>query len=141
MVLFEVYQATIQVMGLAGFLLFIQLVIADAAAIRTGHQAGYPIPADRDRFLFRAARAHANTNESIAAFALFALAGMFSAAMPEWLNLFSVIYIISRIGHMLFYYANHKLMRSLSFACSLLALLGMFVVVVQAWFSATAVGH
>jgi len=80
------YRLTIWVMGIAGFLLLWQLVIADLTAIRHKHKAGYPIPADSTTFLFRSARAHANTNESIAAFALLAIAGMLSSAPPTWIN-------------------------------------------------------
>ena len=103
------YRLTIWVMGIAGFLLLWQLVIADLTAIRHKHKAGYPIPADSTTFLFRSARAHANTNESIAAFALLAIAGMLSSAPPTWINGLSAVWLVSRIAHMGFYYANVKL--------------------------------
>ena len=63
------YSITIITLGLAGLLLVIQLVIADLTAIRRGHRAGHPITANSADFLFRAARAHLNTNASIAALA------------------------------------------------------------------------
>jgi uncharacterized MAPEG superfamily protein len=121
------YHQTLLVMACAGLLLVVQLIVADLTAIKHRHKAGYPIPADSGQFLFRAARAHANTNESIAAFALLALAGMFLAASAPWLNGLALLWFASRVGHMGFYYANRKPMRSLSFGVSLLALIGMFV--------------
>lgn len=119
------YQPVLIVMACAALLLVAQLIVADLTAIRKRHKAGYPIPADSSQFLFRAARAHANTNESIAAFALLAFAGMLLKANPSWLNVWSVLWLASRAAHMGFYYANRKPMRSLSFAVSLVALLGM----------------
>jgi uncharacterized MAPEG superfamily protein len=129
---FASYHTTLTALALAGLLLVVQLIIADLTAIRNKHKAGYPIAADSSRFLFRAARAHINTNESIAAFALFGLAGVLIGASPGWLNGLSVLWLTSRVAHMAFYYANRKPLRSLSFAVSLLALLGMAVAVLVA---------
>ena len=71
------YSPTIVAVGLAGGLLLLQLIVADLSAIRAGHKAGTPIPVDFSRFHFRAARAHTNTNESLAGFGLLAIAGVF----------------------------------------------------------------
>lgn len=127
------YHTTLVTLALAGLLLVVQLIIADLTAIRNGHKAGYPIPADSGTFLFRSARAHINTNESVAAFALFGLTGVALSASPAWLNLLSVVWLCSRLAHMGFYYANQKPLRSLSFAVSLVALLGMALTVLAAW--------
>lgn len=118
---------TLVVLSLAGLLLVVQLVIADLTAIRNKHKAGYPIPADSSTFLFRAARAHINTNESIAAYALFGLTGVLLSASPTWLNGMSVLWLCSRMAHMGFYDADRKPLRCLSFAVSLVALLGLAV--------------
>lgn len=126
------YHTTRVTLALAGLLLVVQLVIADLTAIRSKHKAGYPIPANSSTFLFRSARAHINTNESIAAFALFGLTGVLLSANPTWLNSLSVLWLCSRIAHMGFYYGNKKPLRSLSFAVSLVALLGLAATVLAA---------
>lgn len=127
---FASYQSTLIVMALAALLLVVQLIVADLVAIKQRHKAGYPIPADSSQFLFRAARAHANTNESIAAFALLAITGILLAASPRWLNALAMLWLAARAVHMLAYYLNRKPLRSGAFAVSLLALLGMFAAVV-----------
>ncbi len=126
------YSLTVYALGLAGLLLLVQLLVADIAGIRAAHKPGHPIAADGG-FLFRATRAHANTNESIAAFALLALAGMHSAAHPQWLNGLALVYLLCRVAHMGFYYGNLMLPRSIAFGFSALSLLGMFTVVALAW--------
>ena len=94
MEIFDPYKITILVSGLTGIMMLIQILIADVAAIKAQHTPGYPVEADHDSFLFRAARVHTNTNESIAAFALFVLFGVFSDANAYYLNVFSVIYFV-----------------------------------------------
>lgn len=127
MELFSPYKITILVSGLTGLMMLIQIIIADIAAIKGKHTPGYPVNPDHNSFLFRAARSHANTNESIAVFALFVLFGVMSSSNAFYLNIFSVIYFVSRIAHMCFYYGNFKLARSISFPFGLVGLIGMFV--------------
>jgi len=127
MELFEPYKTTLLVSGLTGLMMLIQILIADVVAIREQHTPGHPIKPDHNSFLFRAARVHTNTNESIAIFVLFALLGVFSASSALYLNFFSVIYFVSRLAHMCFYYGNYTLARSISFPMSLIGLIGMFV--------------
>lgn len=129
----EIYSPTLWALGAAGALLLVQLIVADLVAIRSSHKAGTPIPPDTSKFLFRAARAHANTNESIAAFTLFAVAGILSAAPAVWLNALAWAYLACRLAHMLAYYANRKVARSTAFGISLLVLLGMFGTNLAAW--------
>jgi uncharacterized MAPEG superfamily protein len=128
------YAPVIVTIGLAGGLLLVQLIVADLSAIRAGHKAGTPIPPDFSRFYFRAARAHANTNESLAAFGLLAISGMAAGASPLWLNGLSAAYLASRLAHMAAYYANRKTPRSAAFGISLLVLLAMLAVNIAAWF-------
>lgn len=124
--LLEPYSLTLICMALAGLLLLAQLIIADIAAIKAKHTAGYPIQADRSKFIFRSARAHANTNESISIFVIFSITGILLQANPQWLGLMSSIYIVGRIVHMTAYYADKKTIRSMAFGISLAALLWMF---------------
>ncbi|HEY3078181.1 MAG TPA: MAPEG family protein [Burkholderiales bacterium] len=124
---------TIWAMGATGGLLLVQLLVLDVAGLKARHRPGAPVEPDHGNFLFRASRAHANTNESIAAFILLGLFGVLSAAPAGWLNTLSWVYILARIAHMLCYYANVQLLRSLSFGVGLAALFGMLVVGVLAW--------
>lgn len=126
----DLYSPTILAMVVAGLLLLLQLFVADLTAIKAGHKPGHPIPADSGSFLFRSARAHANTNESIAAFVLFAITGILAGANPYWLNLLSLAYVGCRAAYMAAYYIGLSLIRSIVFGVSMLVLLGMFATVV-----------
>jgi uncharacterized MAPEG superfamily protein len=117
---FEPYKITILVIGLAGLILFLQLIVVDVMGIKARHTPGHAIPADHSDFFFRASRTLSNTNESV--------------AIPQWLNISAVVYLVGRIAHMLFYYSNLKLCRSISFAVSLIGLLAMFVLGMLSWF-------
>ena len=122
---FAAYQATLWAMALMALLFLVQLLVADVAGIRARHRPGTPIDPDPDRFLFRAARAHANTNESIGGFALLAVVAMLSGATPQWVCGLSWLYVAGRVAHMLCYYANLGVARSISFGIALLALFGL----------------
>lgn len=130
----EPYKITLLVMGLAGLIFFIQLVILDVIGLKTKHTPGHPISADHNDFLFRVSRALSNTNESVAIFILFVAFSILSSANPVWLNISAIVYLAGRIAHMLFYYSNLKLLRSISFVVSLIGLMAMFVVGILAWF-------
>lgn len=119
------YHHVITAIGATGVLLLVQILVVDFAGIRARHVPGTPVAADHGVFLFRAVRAHANTNESIAAFVLLALFGMLGGAQPQWLGILAWAYVGGRVAHMLCYYANLRLLRSIAFGISLLALLGM----------------
>ncbi|NQZ10218.1 MAG: MAPEG family protein [Algicola sp.] len=131
---FEPYNITILVSGIVGFIFLAQLIVVDLVALKGKHTPGYPIKPDHDDFLFRAVRAHSNSNESVGIFILFVFFGVLSACNSYWLNIFSSVYLIGRIAHMFFYYTNIKLARSVSFGLSLLGLLGMFIVSIISWF-------
>lgn len=127
------YAPTIWAMGALTALLLIQILVVDVASIKGKHPPGMPVAADHKDFLFRAVRAHANTNESIAGFVLLALFGVLSAASPAWLNGLAWVYVIGRLGHMLCYYADLKLLRSTSFSIALAALVAMLVAGLWPW--------
>ena len=127
------YAPTVLAMGAVAGLLLVQIVVVDITAIRAHHKPGAPVEPDHRNFLFRAVRAHANTNESLAAFILLALFGMFSAAAPAWLNALSWIYVAARLGHMLCYYADLRLSRSISFGIGLVALIGLLIAGTWPW--------
>jgi len=129
----EPYKITVLVIGLAGFTFFAQLLIADLVGLKAKHIPGYPISPDHNALHFRSSRALSNTNESVAIFILFVSFAILSSADPYWLNRCAVLYLVGRIGHMLFYYFNLKLLRSLSFGISLLGLIAIFIVGLIAW--------
>lgn len=126
------YVPTVLAMTAIGGLFLVQLLVLDFAGIRARHVPGTPIAADHGSFLFRATRAHANTNESIAAFVLLTLVALLASAAPAWTNGCAWLYVMARLGHMLCYYADLRLARSVAFAVGLVALIVLFVVVVAA---------
>ncbi|WP_370306316.1 MAPEG family protein [Sinimarinibacterium flocculans] len=122
------YGAVVAAFGATGVLILVQMLVADVAGIRARHVPGAPVPTDHGLFLFRAVRAHANTNESVAAFVLLSLFGIFNGADAQWLGILAWTYVGGRVAHMLCYYADQRLLRSLAFAIALLALLAMAAV-------------
>ncbi|MGF1684257.1 MAPEG family protein [Photobacterium minamisatsumaniensis] len=114
--------------------MLIQLVIADVVAIKEKHVPGYPIESNHNNFHFRASRAHLNTNESVAIFVLFLCFSFLSSASSNVVNYSSLAYLISRLGHMIFYYFDLKVVRSVSFGISLLSLLTLFLAGLFSWF-------
>lgn len=122
------YTTTICALGAMGALLVTQILVLDVASIRAKHPPGAPVAVDHGKFLFRATRAHANTNENIAAFILLALFGLLGAANPTGLGAMAWVYVAGRVGHMLFYYANIPAARSVAFGVGLAGLLGMLAV-------------
>ncbi len=123
--LIESYWPTILTLGALGGLLLLQLLVADVAGILQRHTPGTQVAADHGNFLFRAVRAHANTNESVSIFVLLVAFALFVSGSPAAVNGSAVGYLIGRIGHMCCYYANVKLLRSVFFAVSLFGLFGL----------------
>ena len=115
-------------------LLLVQLLVADVAGIRAAHIPGTPVPADHDSFLFRASRALANSNESVVIFVLlsFVAALTLEGSGREWAGYCLWSYLAGRGGHMLCYYFDIRLLRSVSFAIALLALLVLWVMILMA---------
>jgi uncharacterized MAPEG superfamily protein len=125
MELFAQYQTTIWVFGLTAALFLIQFIIYDIAALKAKHTPGHQVKEDHGSFLFRANRAMANSNETLALFVLISLFAMFSQTDADWVNACTLAYLAGRVGHMLFYYFNLSILRSLAFVVSFLAMLGM----------------
>ncbi|MDP9142711.1 MAG: MAPEG family protein [Pseudomonadota bacterium] len=128
------YEPTVIALGVSALLLCVQLLVLDVAGIVAKHAPGLPIKPDHASFLFRASRAHANTNESIAAFIVLAIVGVLVAANASWLNTLAWVYVAARSAHMVAYYLGVQLARSAAFAVGLLALIGMCAVMVVAFF-------
>lgn len=107
--------------------------MADIVGLKRGHTPGTAVTAGHDDFLFRSNRAFANSNETVGILVLFMLFAIFSSANPVWVNNLSLVYFFGRVGHMVFYYANLQLMRSVAFVVSAIGLLGIFITGLLAW--------
>jgi uncharacterized MAPEG superfamily protein len=128
------YAAVASALLAMGVLCLIQALVADVAGIRAGHVPGMPVAGGHDDFLFRATRAQANTNETLGAFIVLALAAVVLGASPWWANILVWIFVAARVGHMLTYYMNLRSARSACFAVGLAALVGLAVVAAGARF-------
>ena len=133
MAFIEPYEITVIVLGLTGLIMFVQLLVADVIGIRLGHTPGVAVEQSHNSSLFRASRAIANSNESVGILVLFVLFALFSRAEPSWLNTSAIVYFAGRVAHMVFYYSNLKLMRSVAFGVACLGLLGIFVTGAMNW--------
>lgn len=121
------YMLSLLCLGAMAGIMLMQILVIDAVGIMRKHTPGTPVEANHDDFLFRATRAHANTNEGIAVFLLLMLFGLFSGAKPDLFNYSACLYVMARLAYTTCYYLNAKLMRSTVFAISLLGLAGMLV--------------
>jgi uncharacterized MAPEG superfamily protein len=127
------YAPTVLAMGAVAALFLVQVLVVDFAGIKAKHVPGTPVTADHGDFLFRAVRAHANTNEGIAGFILLALFGMLSGAPPLALGWVAWTYVLGRAGHMACYYADLRTARSIFFGVGLAALLVMLPLGLLPW--------
>jgi uncharacterized MAPEG superfamily protein len=121
-------------MGLSGLTFFVQLLVADFVGLKSRHTPGYPIEPNHKNLHFRSVRALANTNESVAIFILLVCFSILSSASANLLNISAIVYLVGRVGHMLCYYSNLKLLRSIFFGVSLLGLAAIFIVGIAKWF-------
>lgn len=127
------YQSVVLVFGLTGALIFLQLLVADIIGIVKKHKPGHAITSDHDNLLFRVNRAFLNSNESVAIFILVTIFAVLSSATPYWVNLFAWVYFASRVAHMICYYVNWKVARSVVFAGTAVSLIALFVLGVMAY--------
>lgn len=123
------YAGVLLVLAGIGALSVLQLLVADVAGILGRHRPGYPVTPDASSFLFRAVRAHANTNESLPAFVVLAVVAVFAQVPAAAANGLCIAYFVGRLAHMLCYYGGWGLARSASFALSVVALVGLAGVV------------
>ncbi len=130
--LIQPYQPSVLAAGGMGLLLFVQVIVADIAAIWAHTEPGRPLEFKPASFHFRASRSYHNTNESIAAFILLWLFCVMVEAHPATVNAMACLYVAGRVGHMLCYYAAWNLARTFSFVAALLGLLGLIAAGVQA---------
>lgn len=125
MELIETYHSTVPATGALATLMLVQLLIADLIGIRAKHIPGTPVEADHKQLLFRAGRAVANTNESIAIYILALLFAVFSGVSADWMSCLAWAFVGLRFGYALCYYLNLQILRSVVFALSLLPIAGL----------------
>ena len=126
------YHTAVVALGMLGFLYLVQLLVADVAGITRRHTPGMPVDAGHDDFLFRAVRAHANTSESIGAVILIAGFAIACAATPSAVNLGLSAFVVFRLIHMLAYYLDVRILRSVAFGLGVLSLITVFGAAVRA---------
>jgi len=128
MELAQTYSMTVSAMGALAVLMFCQLLIADVLGIRAKHLPGSQIPADHENPLFRAGRAVANINESIAIFLLAVLFCVLSSASANGTGYAAWAFVIARLLYAVCYYLNLQLLRSVMFGLSLLAIAALLAI-------------
>jgi len=134
MELLEQYQISILVIGVTGLLFLIQLLIADVVSIKKGHTPGTIVEQSHENFLFRSSRVFANSNETVSIFIIFMMFAFLSSANATWVNASALVYFVGRLGHMTFYYANLKSLRSVSFGVCILGVFSIFISGLIRWF-------
>jgi uncharacterized MAPEG superfamily protein len=126
------YHSTLIACVVLAGLVLLQVLVADFASIRAKHVPGMPITEGHGSFLFRSARALANTNETLGLFLLLAALALALGANAQWTAILAWTYVAARAGHMGFYYLRMGLARSISFGVGLAAQAALLVVVVMA---------
>ncbi|MCG8592537.1 MAG: MAPEG family protein [Proteobacteria bacterium] len=127
------YASSILALGLLGLLYLIQLGVADVVSVRRGHTPGTPIDGGHGDFLFRAARTHANTTESVGAVILVSGFAVLAGGEPAWVNGALWTYLGLRVAYTLAYYLDLRAIRSVAFGLGMLALLVVFGAGALAW--------
>lgn len=113
-------------------LILLQFLVVDIAGMRSGKVPGMPVTGGHDRFEFRAARAHANTNENLGLFLLCFFAALLLGTDPRWTAFATWAFTAARAAHMSCYYADWRLARSVAFAFGLLAQAGLLLLCILA---------
>jgi uncharacterized MAPEG superfamily protein len=128
------YHSTLVACVVLTVLVMVQVLVADYAGIKAKHVPGMPITDGHASFVFRAARALGNTNETLGLFLLLVPLAIVFEARAQWVNALAWAYVAARLGHMAFYYARRGLARSICFGIGLGAQLALLVLVVMAAF-------
>ncbi len=121
------YQGLVLSLGVLAALMLVQLLVVDMTGIRAKHVPGMPVEGGHDNFLFRAVRAHGNSNESLPTFLLITIFALAIGAHPGALNTLVMVFVCARAGHMLCYYLDWRIARSISFGVGLIAMAGLLV--------------
>lgn len=112
---------------LLALLILVQFVVLDVSQIRARHVPGTPVTGGHDQFLFRASRAHANTNENLGLYLLLLVCAILLGASPAATGAAAWAFVAARAGHMAFYYADWRTARSVAFGIGSLAQVALLV--------------
>lgn len=115
------YQSALAASAVLAALVMAQVLVADLAGMKAKHVPGMPVTAGHGDFHFRATRAHANTNENLPVQVLLTVLAVLLAAKPGWTAGAAWAFTAARAGHMLFYYFDLRLARSIAFGVGLAA--------------------
>ena len=132
--IFLPYFSTLQALVLLAVLFIVQLLVADVAGLMSKHTPGTAVTGGHDDFLFRAVRAHANTNESLAAFVLAAFTAVALGVDPSWTGRLVWGFVLARALHMSAYYADLRNLRSGAFVIGMVCMVALIGVCVAACF-------
>lgn len=113
-------------------LFLLQFLVVDVSHIRAKQVPGMPVTGGHDNFLFRATRAHANTNESLGLYLLLILCAGPLSANAHWTGVAAWTFTAARGAHMFCYYFDWRNARSWAFGIGLLAQVGLLVLCVMA---------
>jgi uncharacterized MAPEG superfamily protein len=122
------YLSTLTASVVLACLLLLQFLVVDVSQIRAKQVPGMPVSGGHDNFLFRATRAHANTNESLGLYLLLIFCAVLLSADAHWTATAAWTFTAARGAHMVCYYFDWRNARSLAFGVGLLALIGLLVV-------------
>lgn len=126
--LLQTYSSSIATLAVIAGTMLVQLVVADATGILRKHVPGTKVSDDHNDLLFRVSRTVANTNESIAIFVCALLFCILSGASPEFTAYAAWAYVCSRIAYAFAYYSDLRLLRSICFGLSALALFALLLI-------------
>ena len=122
---FDAYHGSLLALTALCCLYIVQLLVVDVAGIKHRHTPGTPVTADPGDPLFRASRAHANTNENFALFSAALLAAIMIGVQPVWVDRLSWAFVFARVIHSLAYWADVRWLRSAAFVLGLVATVGL----------------
>jgi uncharacterized MAPEG superfamily protein len=126
------YSSVVVAYAAMAVLFLVQVLVADGASVSAGHVPGTPVTGGHESFLFRATRAHANTNENLTFFLLASLTAILAGASPRWSAIFAWCFVTARLVHMVAYYTDVRMVRSAAFAVGLIATASLVVLAVVA---------
>lgn len=122
------YQSLLAASAVLAALVLVQMLVMDVAGMGAKHVPGMPVTSGHGSFHFRATRAHGNTNENLPVHVLLTVLAVLLAADPRWSAYAAWTFAAARAGHMLFYYFDLRLARSLAFGLGLTAQFALMVI-------------
>lgn len=125
--LLAAYGPTLAACVTLALLILLQFLVVDVSQIKARHVPGTPVEGGHERFLFRAVRAHANTNESLGLYLLLVFCALMLSADAFWTAAATWTFTAARAAHMTCYYADWRVARSLAFGTGLVALIALLV--------------